>query len=67
MVVQDTPGLDFNPGDQDDGTEYHMMNEQAQFQSANGIDAPYNDNVQNEAVEEDQQDQLFGTGIKEDG
>lgn len=67
MAVQDTPGLDLNPGDQDDGAEDHMMNEQTHFQSSNGIDATYNDNVQEENIEQDQQDQLFGTGIKEDG
>ena len=66
-TTQETPGLDLNPGGHEDEADDHTMNDHNQLQNMDGNDATYNDNLQNDSREQDQQDQLFGTGIKEDG
>ena len=63
-AFQDAPGLDFNPGGHDDDNDAPI----AADPMASLIDGAHDeDDRMATDLEKDQQNQLFGTGIKEDG
>lgn len=68
-VVEDTIGLDFNPGGHGEENENNDSNGLDLQQFAEPGNYAQQDEQMKEinTLEQEQQDQLFGTGIKEDG